>query len=230
MADSTTRVFGLLVAYVVPGFVGLTGLVPLFPPVAQWLHPVDQQALGFGPPVYAILAATAIGLVVSCFRWLLVDQLLHWTGIRRPRWNDDRLPETLEGFDYLVQHHFRYYEFCGNTLIAALWSYLLNRTFQTVTSLGVGTDLGMVILSLVLFAASRDALANYFRRTARLVGEVAEKESQGNNMFNGNHHAEEGSDSQKKPTPNKAEKPEAQLPQAQVKDGEETPRSPKATK
>jgi hypothetical protein len=86
------------------------------------------------------------------------------------------LENVLEGFDYLVQNHFRYYEFCSNTLIALLLAYGLNRFAGTLPFLGVGTDLGMLVLLAVLFAASRDALAKYYTRTGRLVGHVAEKE------------------------------------------------------
>lgn len=61
------RQFGLIVAYLLPGFIALAGVAPLVPVVSSWLQPVNQ-GLGIGPPVYAIMAATAMGMVVSCFR------------------------------------------------------------------------------------------------------------------------------------------------------------------
>src|SRR4051812_42303126 len=91
--------FGLIIAYVLPGFIGLAGLTPLIPVVGQWLRPVDQGDLGLGPPIYAILGAMAVGLVLSCFRWLLVDHVHRWTGVTAPTWNDSRLERTLNGFD-----------------------------------------------------------------------------------------------------------------------------------
>jgi hypothetical protein len=187
--DTSPRQFGLIVAYLVPGFVGLAGVVPLVPAVGQWLQPIAQGDMGFGPPIYALLGATTVGLIVSCFRWALIDQFHHWTGVKRPAWNDSRLTEVLGGFDYLVQSHYRYYEFAGNMLVAVLWTYGLNRLMRTSPLLGLGTDLGILVITLVLFAASRDALAKYYQRTARLVGHVAEKGGKG--MFNGNDHAKE---------------------------------------
>jgi len=162
--------FGLIVAYVIPGFIGLAGLMPLVPMIGQWLTPVHGDT-GLGPPIYAILAATAVGLVVSCFRWLFVDQIHHWSGLKAPPADFKALDGRVQGFDYLVQNHFRYYEFCGNTLVAGLWAYCLNRSLQTSPLLGIGTDLGMAILSVVLFAASRDALAKYYQRTHRLLSQ-----------------------------------------------------------
>lgn len=208
MSDNSGRVFGLLVAYVVPGFVGLTGLIPLFPSVGSWLHPVPQGDLGFGPPVYALLGATAVGLIVSCFRWLLLDQLHHWTSLRRPVFDDSRLQENLEGFDYLVQNHYRYYEFTGNTLLAGLFAYLTHRGMATNAMLGGPTDLAMTTVALALFWGGRDALRKYYRRTAALAGATAEEG--GCPMFNGNHHSHEGGAApEKRPTPNKSEKPDS---------------------
>lgn len=192
MSDQRFNHFGIVIAYVIPGFVALAGMTPLFPTVARWLRPVEQGDLGFGPPIYALLAATACGLILSCFRWLILDQHLHrWTGLRAPVWDDRYLSERLSGFSYLVENHFAFHLFAGNTLLAILMTYCLNRGFRTVAFLGWGTDLGMIILCLVLFTASRDALAKYFARTSRLIGSVAEK-NRGTVMFNGNDHGGSG--------------------------------------
>lgn len=168
--STTTKQFGLLIAYVLPGFVALVGLVPLSATVAHWLTPVANADFGLGPPLYAVLGATAMGKVLSCFRWVLLDHAHKWTGVRRPAWDDRRLDQVLGGFDYLVQSHYRYYEFCGNTLLAVLGTYGLNRALGTLPFLGLWTDLGMAALGLVLFAASRDALRNYYTRTGQLIG------------------------------------------------------------
>ena len=210
---TTTKQFGLIVAYVLPGFIALAGLTPLFPAVARWLRPVGDGDFGVGPPLYAVLAATALGLILSCFRWLLIDHLHYWMGVRRPAWDDRRLDAVLGGFDYLVQSHFRYYEFCGNTLLALLFAYGFNRVLRTFTFLGIGTDLGMLVLLSVLFAASRDALAKYYTRTDRLVGRIAEKEFGGQSMFNGNDHNSGGASS---PKPRPETKPQ-QTPKTPTK-------------
>ena len=190
MQEKPFRYFGLLVAYVLPGFIFLAGIAPLVPAVAQWLRPVQGDS-GFGPPVYAVMAATAVGLIIGCFRWLIVDNLIVWTGVERPVWDDGRLDDVLGGFDYLVQSHYRYYEFSANALLAVLGTYGLNRLRGTLPFLGVGTDLGILIVSAVLFAASRDALAKYYLRTGRLIGQVASTASSGENMYNGNEHGGE---------------------------------------
>lgn len=210
-ADAPNQNFGLIIAYLVPGFVGLAGATPLFPAVGQWLRPVDQGDLGFGPPVYALLAAIAVGVIVACFRWILLDQFHHWTGLRRPEWDARRLPEARPGVDFLVQANWRYYEATGNMLIALCWAYGVARVTDTLPALGTGTDLGMLVLTLVLLAASRDALARYFNGTGRLLGRAAEKGTEGRRMFNGAHHDEvAGGSSPRKPQESKGhEQPKA---------------------
>ncbi len=212
--DSYSQEIGLLVAYVLPGFILLAGMAPLLPVVGHWLTPVDNGDLGIGPPIYAVLAATALGLIISTFRWILIDHLHEWTGVRRPTWNDSQLHGVLDGFDYLVQSHYRYYEFTANTLLALIGVYGVNRFFDTLPFLGVGTDLGMVVLCLVLFTASRDALVKYFDRSGRLLGRIAEKEFRGDDMFNGNDHSHEGGATKEpKPAKPQPQQPAPQKPQ-----------------
>ena len=182
------RQFGLLIAYLLPGFIGMAGVAPLSPLVAAWLQGQSLGTAGVGPSPFMLMGAVTLGLIISCFRWLLIDSVLHRTGLRRPVWKDHRLDESLEAFDYLVENHYRYYQFYANTLMAILWSYLVHRAVKSSPLLGHGTDLG-VILCAVLFAGARDTLAKYYQRTSRLIGQVAEKD--GDVMTNGNHHAQE---------------------------------------
>ena len=175
MSQPSPFQFGLIVAYLLPGFVGLVGLAPLVPLVAQWLQPVHDGVLGFGPTLYTLLAATTISQITNCFRWILLDQVHSWSGLK-PRTSDfSKLQNRIDGFDYLVQNHYRYYQFAGNMLLAVIWTYGVNRYLKTSPFLGLGTDLGVALLVLVLFAASRDALSKYYHRTDSLLGKSAEK-------------------------------------------------------
>jgi hypothetical protein len=194
MTTTSNWQFGLIVAYVLPGFIGLAGIAPIVPGIAAWLSP-SPQGIGIGPPAYALLAAAGIGMILGCFRWLSLDQIHLHTGIVRPEWNESELAANLGAFDYLVQNHFRYYEFCGNTLMALVFAYGLNRFSGRFPFLNIATDVGMVVIVAVLFAASRDALAKYYSRTARLVGATVADRT-GDMMYNGNDHGAVGVPSQ----------------------------------
>ncbi|GIW76476.1 MAG: hypothetical protein KatS3mg104_1539 [Phycisphaerae bacterium] len=203
--SSASRTFGVTVAYVLPGFLTLFVISPVVPAIAQWLQPVGQSDWELAPPLYAILAATLIGMVLSCFRWVLLDPLHQCLGINRPEWDDERLGESLEGFDYLVLNHYRYYEFCSNTLLAAAGGYLLNRVLGTADWLNWITDVAVVAICVVLFAASHSALKNYYARTGKLLGFSTSRSSGDNIMYNGNDHggattAATGQDGNAKPS------------------------------
>lgn len=204
--DTYPKQFGLLIAYLLPGFAALLGVSPLSSLVSSWMRPVHLGETGFGPPIYALMAATALGMICSSVRWMLIDHLHHHMGIVPPDVNYATMEKRLQSFDYVVEGTYRYYQFNANLLIAVLFAYPVNRILQTSPFLGLGTDLGMLILCAILFAASRDALAKYYVRSGRLLGHVAEKDS-GDTMTNGFHH-EEGSPKAKS-EPKSTAKPEA---------------------
>ena len=186
--EAFSRQFGLMIAYLLPGFIGLVGLAPLIPTVAEWLHAAARGDAGLGPPVYALLAAMATGMVVSSVRWLLIDHIHGWMGIKAPPLDFAAMDGRLHAFNYIVEGNYRYYQFNSNGLVAVAWAYSVHRILQTSRLLGPGTDLGVLILCAVLFAASRDALAKYYRRSSGLLGHVAEKDPSGDVMTNGFHH------------------------------------------
>ncbi|NQT12021.1 MAG: hypothetical protein HQ582_04700, partial [Planctomycetes bacterium] len=79
--------FGLLIAYVLPGFVALSGLSLFSPTVMAWLHGVPDgcpTAAGF---LYVTLASIGIGMTVNALRWLTLDSLHHRTGVHYPAWD-----------------------------------------------------------------------------------------------------------------------------------------------
>jgi hypothetical protein len=220
--------FGLVIAYLLPGFVGLAGIAPFAPTIAAWLLPHDYAQASLGPPTYVLIAATTFGLLVSCIRWVLIDHV-HWaTGLVPPRWDDRRLEKRLFAFDYLVESHYRYYQFVANLLVAAGWTYAVHRWLATSPYLGTTSDVAFVLLCAVLFAASRDALAKYYTRTGRLVGQVFLSSNSGEPMYNGNHHAAEGGATTSKPaTPKSDAKPAATpAPKADVTKGK-SPQNPR---
>jgi len=218
MSKISSRQFGLIVAFLIPGFVGLAGLAPLMPVVAEWLRPVNLGDFGIGPTIYALMAATAVGMILSCVRWLVIDHLLEWLGVHAPTWDFRQLENRLEALDYLSANHYRYYQFYANTLVAILWAYAVNRLLQTSPLLGFGTDLGVAFLCLVLFLGSRDALSKYRLRAGQLIGQVAEKD--GDAMTNGIDHHGGGATVTKdrEPKPQQKPAPESKPPQAEAKE------------
>lgn len=112
--------FGLLIAYLVPGFVTLWGLRSWFPAIDSWMDAPPAEAPTVGGFLYVTLGSTAAGLVVSAVRWAVVDHLYHCTGIPAPRWNFAKLTGNLAAFESIVQDHYRYYQCYANMQVAVI--------------------------------------------------------------------------------------------------------------
>jgi hypothetical protein len=149
--------------------------------------------------VYALLAATAAGMVVSCFRWFLVDRVHVLTGVPAPVFNPRALEERPAAVNFLIENHYRYYQFYANALVAVVWTYSIFRLLKASPHLGIGTDIGAVVLCAVLFAGSRDALWKYRGRTRQLVGEFIPRHLKGKPMTNGADHNQGNDGSSEKP-------------------------------
>jgi len=163
----STDNFGLLIAYLLPGFVALWGVGFFSDTARSWLAVSPMTAPTVGGFLYVTLGSTAAGLIVSAVRWFLLDRLFHRTGIPEPTWQFAHLQDRLASFETLVEYHYRYYQFYSNTLIALTFTYVswLVR-FPRGPRLA---DLGIVLIGLVLFFGSRDTLSKYYTRTSMLI-------------------------------------------------------------
>ena len=173
IVDFSGRNFGLLIAYVIPGFIALWGLSWTYEPVRLWLQGAAPSGPTFGGALYVVMASVACGLIANAFRWVFVDQLHHRTGLPHPDWDDSHLQEHLEAFDYLVENHYRFYQFYGASLVATLAAYAAWRLSGVHDSSG-RAELIVSVLTWVFLVSSRDALTKYYSGTALLLGTLKE--------------------------------------------------------
>ncbi len=170
MNPVSTDNFGLLIAYLVPGFVSLLGVSLFSETVQAWLGIVPLSSPTVGGFLYVTLASIAAGLIVSAVRWTTVDRLHHHTGIPEPTWNFARLPATLPAFMILVENHYRYYQFYANMLVAAAFCYLAYLfAWSVLPGQDLPLDAGFLGIEVVLLLGSRDTLRKYYTRGAALL-------------------------------------------------------------
>lgn len=169
--------FGLLIAYVLPGFIGLATIATYSETVRSWLGASSQFSPTVGGFLYVTLASTALGLLISTVRWAIIDRIHHLTGIREPSWDFSTLQRNFAAFEGLVQSHYRYYQFYANSLIAVMfWTF----------SAGLAGELpiypgwyAVVLVWIILFAGSRDTLRKYYGRAEQLLGKNGDDTNQG---------------------------------------------------
>lgn len=156
--------FGLLIAYVLPGFTAIQGLPFLNGSPAAW-GSMPGAAIPTLPGLLSgTVEAIAAGLTVSAVRWLLIDRLHHGTGLKPPVWDFALLEKNVAAFELLLQSHYRYYKFYGNMVIALVCAY-------ATTGYALGwRGLAYWLLAGLFLVASRDALRKYYERAGQLLG------------------------------------------------------------
>jgi len=69
MTDAVGTHFGLVIAYVLPGFMTLWGLRYLSPEVQRWLSSAPSGFANLDIVLFVTLASIATGLVVTHYGW-----------------------------------------------------------------------------------------------------------------------------------------------------------------
>ncbi len=170
MSQLSEKNFGLLIAYVLPGFVTLWGISLFSPTVNSWITTSQHGAPTVAGFLYVTLASLAAGLTVSAIRWILIDSLHHATGVKPPHWEFANLDDRLQGFLALVENHYRFYQFYSNSFIAGALAYATHFASTNINLCQPSwPTLGFILLELVLLAGSRDALKKYYSRVERLL-------------------------------------------------------------
>lgn len=164
MKDVNSNNFGLLIAYLVPGFLALYGIRKIAPTIDDWLSANPHSSPTISGFLFGTIAALSTGMIINAIRWHVVDPLLYATGVTRKPWEYPRLAEEVPAFQFLITNQFRYYECYANSMVAIGISAaaLLAGGEQTSTLLWVV----FVLVQLVLWSASRRTLGNYNSRIA----------------------------------------------------------------
>lgn len=168
MNDLIRQNFGLLIAYILPGFVVVSGAAFIFPAVRILLMPTLGLADGVESTAFVALATLLAGMSVSALRWLLIDTLHHLTGLKRPVWNDATLQDKLPAFSSIVEDHYRHYQANSNLAVAIACVYIAWRVQQP--PFVPWADEAFLVIEFLFLATSRDNLRKYYARASRLLG------------------------------------------------------------
>ena len=170
MKEVSSSNFGLLIAFLLPGFVVLWGASYFSETIALWLSGSGATPT-VGGFMYVTLASVAAGVTVSTVRWAVIDTIHRWTGLPQPHWDFSRLQDNVAAYNVLNEIHYKFYQFHGNLLIALFFVYVARRVHFGFLAEPLGwVDLGCLLLSVILFVGSRDTLRKYYVRVSQLLG------------------------------------------------------------
>ncbi len=171
MKDSLGLNFGLIIAFLLPGFIFLYGASFSVVPIAVSFQGAAAKETTVGAFLIVMLASLAVGLLLSAFRWFVLDHLFSWMGIGKETLDFDQLrkPEALAAFHAVVENHYRYYQYYANSLMAIVGAVVMHLFFGD-KPIPCGMWLLVAAALLVLFLGARNALAKYYERARSVLG------------------------------------------------------------
>jgi hypothetical protein len=162
-ADYIPKHFGLTIAFLAPGLLGVYALSFFAPPVADWLGLATRQDVNLGGFLFALIAATGMGVFISGLRWLAIE----WAMPKCPKVDYKALsdPNVERVVEFARIHHYQFYQFYSNTLCALVlvfgaWWWTANPRPELWPAVGARFLLLLATCG-VLFASARDCLIKH---------------------------------------------------------------------
>ena len=158
--------FGILIAFVIPGWVILLGLSLHLPTVDGWLTASHENQPAVGGFLFSMLASVTLGMLTSTIRWLILDQVFRRllpANIGEPNFRE--LRDSNEGLQTLVEGHYRYYQFNANLLVASAAAAVLR---WLAFDISIVEMVGAACLWVVVGLGARNAFDLYHKRVGQL--------------------------------------------------------------
>ncbi len=168
--------FGLVIAFVLPGLVGLYALSYFEPAIRDWFGLAATQEASVGGFLFVVVSSIGAGVFLSGLRWLVLD----WAFGPPPAVDSRRRaidPQTEAIYEDIRSQHYRYYQFYANMLCAIVLLYV---AWVVTTAPGWrAAGLRFLVLlgaSVILFLSARDAVHKYDEKVRHLLAPDAQIE------------------------------------------------------
>jgi len=172
--DQVSKNFGLVIAFVVPGFIGLWALSYFDATTAKWLGVAAEKETTVGGFLFVLVASIGVGVFLSGIRHLFFDRFL-LKDLGRPPQLDQKKRKDLEGpYQSLKEDHYRFYQFYSNTAVAlpiAFLFWVVTQSPAQARAIVVGVVLLMAVA--ILYVSARHCLARYREKQRDLLGIAA---------------------------------------------------------
>ena len=119
MSQFSEKNFGLVIAYILPGFTVVWGVSFVSPTVDSWLNASQQAAPTVAGLLLVTVASLASGLVVTAqFAGPSLTRSTTGQAFRLRTGSSRNLQDRLSGFLAIVENHYRYYQCYANMFVA----------------------------------------------------------------------------------------------------------------
>jgi hypothetical protein len=171
MKDVTENNFGVIIAFLLPGFLFLWGLSFSNNDVATWLTNMSSKdAPQIGSFLYTTVASLALGLLIDAIRGAVIDEIFYrFFNLEWPAINSSKLKnkDTLAAFNAAIQNHYRYYQYYANSVVAVAAAFAAYVIAGKSLSAEIAIPIGALLL--ILLYVSYDELKSFNERAKEIT-------------------------------------------------------------
>ena len=159
--------FGLVIAYLIPGFLATYAVAPHVSTVDELLGR-PSRVPDSASVVPLVLIAVGVGIIINAISAALIRPVIHLSHVHPP---DDPVErkytiEDMHKYNHLVETTFRFHQFYSNTLVAVvlLAPVWLVRPLQD----NFLRNASLLLVVGVLFYTARNSLRNFYKGLSNL--------------------------------------------------------------
>ena len=167
MRPVTEQNFGILIAYVLPGWIALLGVGEFSPDIRMWLGTANRETT-IGGFLYSTMSAVALGLVLNTVRQAAVESTSKWCRPMNLSRDYRVLHDRIEAVDFLVLNQFRYHQFHGNSAIACSFTLCVLASHGSISD---GMAFAILALIGVMVYGAAKCLSIYYNRLREVLAE-----------------------------------------------------------
>jgi hypothetical protein len=180
MKDLNIKSFGLLIAYLLPGFACIFCFAFWIDSFKNLIDGFMSTNSDFGSFLFVLLLALLFGLILNAFRWIIYERwLLRKHTIPEDYYQELIKHDNLQAIHSTLDENFRYHQFYGNISIVFLGFFFefIKRTFfnppesserhNILVIIAIGFLL--VILELVIVSAAKQSFKRYVNRSKSIL-------------------------------------------------------------
>jgi hypothetical protein len=171
--DTLSKSFGLSIAFLIPGAIGLYATSFYAPTVATWFG--ADASITVGGFLFVLLGSAGMGVFVSGLRWLVLEELIGWVkpaprNLDLARRKDERCEAAYQD---LLFRHYQFYQFYANTPFALFFMYLawfMSGRADVTNARAFWIFVLMALADLVLLWSAKHAIGRYADKLVELLG------------------------------------------------------------
>jgi hypothetical protein len=184
--DVTSTSFGLIIAYLLPGFCAFFALSFWWPQVADIFSKFLEAESNIGLFLFVIVCSLIAGLEISIFRWILFERwLCRKSQLDRTKFAHLGVDAKLTAFRAAVDEHYRYHQFWGGMAVAIpfIGLGLIKDVSAVCEQMGLGC--GFLLVEIVTIFAGCSAFQNYVDRATHILEGLDHGQRMGENREGG---------------------------------------------